>query len=369
MDSAIVDEAIAFLKSKKHEGLKIVGIVQHGMFPDELVLAAGAIPVHFILGGKDEQEIGDQYLSATTCPFGRATLGFLEKKHPLYSLVDTLIVGTFCNGVQNVANYLDHFDIPSIPLILPHNRKKSSFTFYLNELKKLQSYLEQFTGNRCTQEKLRDAIYKYNEMRSLLRKINEYRKQKNSPIRGMTLHELVAQALLMGPKKVIPKYQNLLQQLQNDPPTYSGTRIFLTGSGITLGDSILDLIETQTGGLIVADDLWSSLDYCLEDVDSTASDLLEALTDRYLRRTLSGRMIPESEVRIPKILELYRQFHASGIINHTLKYCDSYSSLKPEFRKIMNRQNIAVLDLDRDYAESNMGQLKTRIEAFLEMIK
>jgi len=80
-------------------------------------------------------------------------------------------------------------------------------------------------------------------------------------------------------------------------------------------------------------------------------------------------MIPESEVRIPKIIELYHAFNASGIINHTLKYCDSYAGLKPEFRKVMKQRGIPVLELDRDYAEANIGQLQTRVEAFLEMIR
>ncbi|MFX1296779.1 MAG: 2-hydroxyacyl-CoA dehydratase subunit D [Promethearchaeota archaeon] len=368
MNSAILNDAIRVLKDAKDKGTKIVGIVQHSMFPDELVLAAGAIPVRLILGGKDEQEIGDHYLSATTCPFGRATLGFFEKSHPLYSFFDTLIVGTFCNGVQNVANYLHYFEIPSVSLVLPHDRRESSLNFYVNELKKIQTYLENLTGKRCTAKGFSDAIQSYNEMRSLLRKINEYRKQDIPPISGTGIHELVCQSLLVGPKVMIPKCQEVLDTLNDSLPQYSGTRILLTGSGITFGDIILEIIEDQCGGLIVADDLWSSMDYFLEDVEITNPNPLKSLADRYLCRNLCGRMIPESEIRIPKIVELYRSYHAKGIINHTLKFCDSYSSLKPEFRKFMARRDISVLDLDRDYAESDVGQLKTRIEAFLEMI-
>ncbi len=368
MGSVIINEAIEILQEYKEHGIKIVGIVQHGMFPDELVLAAGALPLHLILGGKDEQEIGDQYLSATTCPFGRATLGFLEKKDPLYALIDVLIVGTFCNGVQNVANYLYYFEIPSIAIFLPHDFRPASFQFYMSELKKIKAYLENLTRNRCTSQKLSEAIQTYNQMRALLRRINDYRKRDASPVRGTTMHQLVWQAFLLGPKTMIPRCQEFLRQLEKDSPQYRGTRVFLTGSGITLGDSILEIIEDQCGGLIVADDLWSCMDYFLEDVDANSADPLRALTDRYLCRNLCGRMIPESEIRIPRILELYRSFRASGVIYHTLKFCDSYSNLKPEFKKIMDHRDIPMLDLDRDFAESNMGQIRTRIEAFLEMI-
>ena len=124
MYSEIIKESTKIINDHKENGRKIVGIVQHGMFPDELVVAAGAIPLHFILGGKDEQEIGDSYLSSTTCPFGRATLGFLEKKNKLYSLLDTVIVGTFCNGVQNVANYLLSLQKISQRQILPRRLER-----------------------------------------------------------------------------------------------------------------------------------------------------------------------------------------------------------------------------------------------------
>jgi benzoyl-CoA reductase/2-hydroxyglutaryl-CoA dehydratase subunit BcrC/BadD/HgdB len=364
--TVIINEAIQSLKNHKDNGAKIVGVVQHGIFPDELVLAAGAVPLHLILGGKDEQEIGDQYLSSTTCPFGRSTLGFLEKRHPLYSLIDSMIVGTFCNGVQNISNYLHYFQIPAIPLIVPHGRSDSAFNFYLNELKKIQMYLESLTGNKITSESLSAAISSYNEMRDLLRQINLFRKQDNPPVCGLTIHQLVWKASLVGPHIMIPELRKVLTEIKRNPSNHSGIRVFLTGSGITLGDSIVEIIEDNCEGVIVADDLWSASDYFLEDVDLTNPDPLKALVERYLRKNLCGRMIPDT--RIPKILELYKTFQASGIINHTLKFCDSYSNLKPEFRKKMTRHGISVLGLDRDYAESNIGQVQTRIEAFLEMI-
>ena len=368
MNSAIVDAAVKYLKAQKEAGQKVVGVVQHGIFPDELVMAAGAIPLRLILGGREEQEIGDQYLSATTCLYGRATLGFFEEKHPLYSLIDTMIVSTFCNGSQNVGNYSDDFNIPSVTMSIPHNIDNASFRFYLSELKKIQTYLENLTGKKATPQTFSHAIKTYNQMRTLLRQINDYRKVDSPPVRGMTMHELVCQAFLMGPEITISKCNSVLQSLADNPPKYMGARVFITGSGITLGDRLPELIEEQCGGLIVASDLWSGMDYFLEDVSLNHNSPLEALADRYLRRNLCGRMNKETEIRIPKIIELYKLYRASGIIYHTLKFCDSYSNLKPEFKKIMTRQNIPLLDLDRDYAESSTGQMATRIEAFVEMI-
>ncbi len=365
MNTGLINESIENIKRSKDQGYKIVGVAQHGIFPDELVLAAGAIPLHLILGGKEEQEIGDSYLSATTCPYGRSTLGFLQKKHPLYSLIDVIIVGTYCNGVQNIGNYLDYFGIPSLSLILPHTRTDSALTFYLHELKKIKDYLEHLTGNQITDLKLLNSIQLWNQLRFLLRSVNNFRKQENTFVQGTHLHQFVWTALLNGPEYTIPKVQEFLNAIQTKSESNSRVRIFLTGSGITLGDTLLEIIEDHCGGVVVADDLWSSMDYFLEDVDERHHDLLRALGERYLHRNLAGRMIPDLRPR--KILELYEDFHAQGVINHTLKYCDSYSNLKPEFRKIMKANNIAVLDLDRDYAES-IGQIQTRVEAFLEMI-
>jgi len=78
-------------------------------------------------------------------------------------------------------------------------------------------------------------------------------------------------------------------------------------------------------------------------------------------------MIPES-YRFKEIAKICKKRKIRGIINNYLKFCDSYSNTTDIFREEMKKEGILVLNLERDYSQSFIGQIKTRIEAFLEII-
>jgi len=362
----IIDEAVDYLKQIRDEGRLIIGIPQHGLFPDELVWAAGMFPLHMTLGGLEEQEIGDEYLSPTTCPFGRATIGFLVKKHKLYSFIDYLIISTFCNGAQNIGNYASYFDIPVIEFLNPHTQSASALEFYTNEIRSLRSKLEKIKGEKISDNVIINSIKLFNSMRLLLFKINEYRSCDPSKISGTELFYLVHKSILLGPEIMIPQLRNIINELANSPPITNSSRVFLTGTGICLGDNLYEIIENDCGGLIVGDDLWSGYDYFWSNAE-ISGDPIKNLANKYLLNNLCGRMIPDP--RAKHILNLFRKCRAKGFIYHILKYCDSYSGLKFEFKNMINKHDIPILELERDFTKTNIGQIKTRIEAFMEMIK
>lgn len=360
----LIENAVENLKEIKENGL-ILGIPQHGLVPEELIHASGLFPLRLTLAGREEQEIGDEYLSPTTCPFGRSSIGFFDKNHELYSKIDYLLTGTFCNGVQNIGNYAGYFDISTIPFITPHTHMKSAFSFYLSEIIKLKKELEKISKRKISNEDINRSIKIYNEARGILREIDFYRYQNPSLISGSDLFFLVHELMLIGPEKMIEKLIEFKNDIKNNAVIKNRRRVFLTGTGICLGDNLYEFIELECDGLIVGDDLWSGLDYYRVNVNLD-SNPLENLARKYLYDNMCGRMIPDP--RINYIYELYKNSNARGIIYHILKYCDSYSGLKYEFKTSVNKKNIPILELERDYAESNIGQIKTRIEAFLEMI-
>ncbi|MHA1268571.1 MAG: 2-hydroxyacyl-CoA dehydratase subunit D [Candidatus Helarchaeota archaeon] len=361
----IIEDAMENLKVYKEKNIRIIGIPQHGVFPDELIHAAGVFPLHLTLGGRDEQEIGDEYLSPTTCPFGRSTLGFFDKKNELYSMIDYLITGTFCNGVQNIGNYIDYFKIPVIQFITPHTQSETAFKFYLSEIYKLKLNIEKITGNTITEKSILASIKLYNEVRNYLKKIDSYRNQKPSKISGTELFYLIHKAILLGPEKTIPELKKICEELKYRNPIEKSKRVFLTGTGICLGDNLYELIESECDGLITGDDTWSGVDFFRVNVEEIGDPLFN-LAKKYLFQNMCGRMIPDP--RLKTIYKLYKNSSSKGIIYHILKYCDSYSGIKYEFKTTLIKKNIPILELERDFAESNIGQLKTRIEAFLEMI-
>ncbi|MBD3226860.1 MAG: hypothetical protein GF329_01625 [Candidatus Lokiarchaeota archaeon] len=360
----IIENAIQNLKEIKNEK-SILGFPQHGLVPEELIHAAGFFPLRLTLAGREEQEVGDEYLSPTTCPFGRSSIGFFEKDHELYSKIDYLLTGTFCNGVQNIGNYAKYFNLPVIPFITPHTATQTSFKFYLSEIYKLKQELEHINGKKINDNDIRNSIKLYNNARKILRNIDSIKMKNPSYIHGYELFYLIHELILMGPEKMMDKLYKFMEGLKDRRKIEKKGRVLLTGTGICLGDNLYEFIELECGGLIVGDDLWSGLDYYKVDVNLEGDPIVN-LTKKYLYNNMCGRMIPDP--RINYIFDLFDNYKAKGIIYHILKFCDSYSGLKYEFKNSIQRRNIPILELERDYAETNTGQIKTRIEAFLEMI-
>ena len=116
------------------------------------------------------------------------------------------------------------------------------------------------------------------------------------------------------------------------------------------------------------DDIFTGYEFYSSIVQSYSSDPLLALAERYLKRNLSGRMMPDS-YRIKKIIDICNKRKIKGIINNILKFCDSYANTADLFKQEMNKEGILVLNLERDYSQNYIGQVKTRIEAFVDMLR
>ena len=358
----------------KEEGKKIVGVIPHSIVPDELIHAANCVPLHFCLGGTEEQmNTGHAYVSQTTCGFQRVNLGIFDEgesiSSQIYNLIDLIISGTFCNGVQNTAMYLNnYFNKENFPFIIPHTAKPDSLQFYKTQMILLKEKLEKLTGNKVTNEKLNISIKTYNTLRKVYQEIDKFRYNEKPVISLSDIQNLIYHLKLNGPNLNLAKakkFHDIL--LNNNLPDKKGIRIFLTGSGITLEDQFISIIE-DCNCIISGDDLCSGYEFFSSLVREVENDPLDALADRYLIKSLTGRMIPDT-YRIKMLVIEYNRRNSKGIINSYLKFCDSYSNSADFFKIKMNRKDIQVLNLERDYSENSIGQLKTRIEAFLEILE
>jgi len=357
----------------KEEGKKIVGVIAHSIVPDEIIHAADCIPLHFCLGGTEEQMVlGQTYLSQTTCGFQRVNLGIFEGReeisYQIYELMDFVIAGTFCNGVQNTGMYLDnYFDKEQYQFIIPHGSKPNSFEFFHGEIIKLKKYLEKKTNIKISNRKLIESIQLYNELRTVYQEIDKYRQGENPKISLGEIQKLIHHLNLNGPDLNLKKVMEFLDAVKrSELPPKKGVRIFLTGNGILIEDNFVQIVE-DSGCIIVGDDLWTGFEFYSSPVNVDFSNPLDALADRYLNRNLSGRMIPDS-YRTEKMLEIYKKRNIKGIINNYLKFCDSFSNSADYFKQKMKKKNIPVLNLERDYSQNSIGQIRTRLEAFLEML-
>jgi len=362
-----------YLINYKEEGKKIIGIIPHTIVPDELIFASNSIPLHFCLGGTEEQmNTGHIYLSETTCGFQRVNLGIFEGRegisHQIYELIDFVIAGTFCAGVQNTGMYLEnYFGKEQYRLIIPYCNKSNPFNYFLEELFQLKRFLEKKNNITISKERLIESINLYNTLKTLYQEMDKFRYIDRPIISLYEIQNLIHHLYLNGPYLNLDEINKFLDSIRTGVlPEKKGIRIFLSGNGILFEDELISIIE-NCGCVIAGDDISTGFEFYSSFVQLNSSDPLYALAERYLKRNLSGRMIPES-YRFKEIAKICKKRKIRGIINNYLKFCDSYSNTTDIFREEMKKEGILVLNLERDYSQSFIGQIKTRIEAFLEII-
>jgi benzoyl-CoA reductase/2-hydroxyglutaryl-CoA dehydratase subunit BcrC/BadD/HgdB len=342
-----------------------IGIFPHMLVPIELLYAAGCHPIILCLGGNDEMAtIGTEYLTQATCPFARATIGYFKENNALYDKIEYLIGGNYCNGDLTASEMIDIYLKPKlITIVFPTTSVDPAISFFYEEIRNLKAKLENIFNTNISNDDVYNAIDKYNKMRALLREINNNKIENNS-LDHVELQNLNYKAMILGPDVMIPELETILNNLETKDGV-GRKKVITTGSLLTLGDPFLEFLLDLDIDVIVNDtDL--GISFYERGIEKTTDDPLKDLSSFYLKDTSSARMYP-NESTIPRAINFYKKYQAKGIINHVLKFCDPFVAHKAIFKSEMQKNDIPVLEIERDYA-TNIGQLKTRIEAFFEMI-
>ena len=365
----------AELRRLKKEGTKVVGYFVGDFVPEELIYASGAVPVCLVHGGDPESvELAHSVTTRFLCPFARAQIGQrLLQEQQYYQLVDILIGTITCQQLRRVVDLWNHFtDVPVFRLGVPLKTDKYGLEYYLDTLRRLKHRLEELTGSQIKEQKLKEAIALYNRMRELLKKISLLRKRSQPPINTLEFIKLNHVSFLVDPNLMVEALESLYQELsrkEDVSPHKDRLRLLLTGPNIALGDyKVLDLVH-EAGASVVIEEICEGVRYYWENVEPS-DDLLNTLAHRYLmKRTPCAFMRLAFKRRLDFIRKLAEDFHVDGVLWYQLKYCETWDIEYHFFSKKLKEIGLPMLQLESEYDVSDRGQLKTRIEAFLEMIR
>ena len=234
------------------------------------------------------------------------------------------------------------------------------------ELIKFKNSLAEYLGVEIADETLRDAIRACNESRRLLTRLYDLRKRDNPPISGAQALAVVIAGTCMPKAEYNQMLGALVEELDSAKGISEyGARVMLVGSEIDDPDFV-KLIE-DLGGLVVADYSCFGPIYFWDLVDESL-DPMEGLAKRYLRRLSCPRMVEEHASRTSFIKEIAEDFGVNGLIFQRLLYCDVWSGERAMLAWEAEEAGVPFLSLEREYPIGAAGTLKTRIEAFLEMI-
>ena len=369
------------IRKAKEEGKKVIGYMC--LFaPIELILAADAIPVRVNSGWYDTSKLGDRVVPVEVCPMVRSTIGAkMIGLSPYLELSDALISALTCDGMTKLGEILSDYK-PVWTMTLPRVKDaQQSVRLWNEEIKAIKVQIEALTGNRITRKKLKFAIELTQKATKVFRRLQELRKG-NPVIMGRDAM-LVNQTFMWDDiNRWTEKTEALCDELEKraqqklwacpaDTP-----RVMVTGTPMIWPDNwkLPTLIEEGTPrGVLIADELCSSerLLYDPVGVDEwTMDDMLNAIGERYLMASTCPCFTSKdgNEDRINWLLNKIKEWNIQGVIYYVVRGCMLYAMEYTRIKKVLDRINVPVYYLDTEYTREDVGQIKTRVEAFLEML-
>jgi benzoyl-CoA reductase/2-hydroxyglutaryl-CoA dehydratase subunit BcrC/BadD/HgdB len=365
----------AQLKEAKENGIKIIGYFPGNYVPEELIIAAGAIPICLIDGGDTPPlEASLPVMPHIFCPFARTQIGErMLKRNPYYDMIDMFVAPITCQHLQKVAEIWEYYgDIEIFKLGIPHQHEHDfELEYFTDRLKVLKGRLEVFTGNTITDKGIGGAIELYNRMRGLLKEISLMRRDPSVPFDALDFVKLNHASYYADPPFMIDILESVSNKLKKETSgaQAGAPRLLLIGPNIGYGDyKILELV-TEAGGSIVIEEVYEGMRYYWSTIDTTG-DPVDALARGYLQeRVPPAFMRYSTKRRFDFVLKLIRDFSVSGVIWYELLGCETYDAESYYFSQKMEEQKIPMLILESDYGMAGVGQMKIRIEAFIEMVK
>jgi len=364
----------AQLKDAQEKGVKIIGFFPGNYVPEEIIYASGAIPICLVHGGgSDMVDASLEEVPTIMCPFSRAQVGErLLEKTPYYRMIDMLIAPITCQHLKKAAEIWEyHADIEICKLGIPHQYETDfGLQYYVDRVKALKDRVEAITGNEVTGERLSEAVGLYNRMRAILRKISLLRRNLHPPIRTLEFLKLNHASFYADPNFMVDTLEAVYEEALSAQQgmEVNKPRLLLLGPNVAYGDyKILELVESA-GGEIVVEELCEGTRYYWQDIKSDG-DLLYSLAAGYLRDRLPCAFMRHSaKRRLDFALNLVKDFAVSGVIWYELLNCETYDSESYFFTQRMREHKIPMLILESDYGTLDIGQLRNRIEAFIEQI-
>jgi benzoyl-CoA reductase/2-hydroxyglutaryl-CoA dehydratase subunit BcrC/BadD/HgdB len=347
----------------KKEGLRRIAYFC-SYVPEEILSVPGLYAYRMRAPNTTTTETGDSYLGLFNCSYTRAMLETILEHESGW--MDGFVFTAGCDHLRRLYDNLLHAANPPFCKILglPYKTHDDAREWYFEELVQLRDALEEHFDLSVGDEELRGAIDACNENRRLLSSLNELRKGERPSISGEDMQRIVTASFSLPKSVVNPALAGLIEEAgATGFDREFRARVLLMGS--QLDDPAYVRVIEDTGALVVADGYcFGSLQY--EHAVGSAPDPLRAIAGRYLEKTPCPRMFDHYTERYGRIVEVARDFGVQGIIMQTMKFCDCWGIEGNVFLNNLREEGFTVLRLEREYALGGVGQMKTRIQAFLE---
>lgn len=358
------------VKSLKEQGKKVAGVFCT-FTPQEILDAAGFISVS--LCGMSAETIADAEvdLPKNLCPLIKSSYGFYVSDKCPYTYFSDLIVGeTTCDGKKKMYELMGKGKKTFI-LHLPQSSEDFEIDAWEKEIRRFIAFIEKEYSIKITDESLREASRLRNIERTERKKLMEVQLKNPAPAAGMDLYKTMdGVGFLFDEQERIDKLKGLREEIEkvnNTAQNKGKKRILVTGCPIGgVLDKTVGAIERSNGNVVCFENC-AGIKACLKQVDEKADNIVRAIAERYLSIGCAV-MAPDTQ-RMNNLRELVKEFKVDGVVNVTLHACTTYDVESKLVADLMKEINMPYMSIETDYTQGDEGQLLTRIQAFIEMLK
>jgi benzoyl-CoA reductase/2-hydroxyglutaryl-CoA dehydratase subunit BcrC/BadD/HgdB len=341
--------------------------------PEELILALGAIPVALCGGTALSIPYAEKTFPRDICPLVKSTLGLALSNTCPYGPIEDLAVGeTTCDAKKKTWDILSK-DGAFHVLEVPQKKGALDRALWHEEVLVFKARLEELTGRTLEPGKLVEAVRLMNRKRRALARLNGFRREANPPLSGLDALVVMQGALIDDTLRFTERLEALNDELVDRvrrgvgvaPPR--AKRLLVSGCPSVLGNWKIHGLLESAGAIVVGDETCTGSRYFSAEVAETSDGLdaqLAALAERYLK--IDCACFSPNDERLETVVRLARECRADGVIQYVLQYCHTYNVEAIAVAGALKEAGIPSLKIVTDYSEEDTGQLRTRIEAFLE---
>ncbi|MDX1810037.1 MAG: double-cubane-cluster-containing anaerobic reductase [Sulfurospirillaceae bacterium] len=346
--------------------------------PEEIIVGAGGACYGLCGGSNATIADAETELPRNICPLIKSAHGFKLQRTCGYTQSSDFIYGeTTCEAKKKSWEILDKHH-PVHVMNIPHMKREKDLQMWKEEIQDFKSHIEDVTGEKLSLEEMKEGTRIVNEKRKALQRLDSLRGMHPDvvPISGKDGLFVTQVGFMDDPVRYTQKVNELCDELEKrvekkvsvfekDTP-----RLMVLGTPFAPPNWKLHGAVETTGGAIINEESCIGHRYYKDNVDlddvTNEDEMLQKLLDRYAK--VDCACFTPNTPRIDKILQMYKDRKADGVIYYTLSFCHTYNVEAHLVMEALEKEGIPCLLIESDYSPEDVGQIKTRVEAFLESL-
>lgn len=379
-EQLLQDANNALVRQAQSEGKLAIGYTCFHM-PEVLLNLDKCFSVRLRAPNMGSMEIATYYMCNGSCEYSRALLERAMEGN--YRFLDAMAGVDLCEAMNRCMENMELLQIQDpnkenffwTNTDVAYSDDEASVKHTVEQLRrKVLDQLRDRYGVDTSDDALRRAVEEHNEVCRIISEIGEFRKLDNPPITGYEFHVITLVSYVCPKYLVIDKLRQTLEEIKTrEPDKKPAHRIRVVVVGSEIDDPDLIRLMEENGALVVADRFcYGSIPGRQEIILNDHEDVLTQICRRYLQDTECPRHCAPHKVqyRHDHVAQLVKDYHADGVIYEQMKFCTYWSYERTLASHIMSDEyGIPTLSIDRPYRSGSSGQLRTRIQAFVENVE